>query len=74
MLDKHKAISARAGLDASKFDLKTLRSTYATQMLRVGFDVRTVQHWDGPPETIRYLAPAVDRLDRVQIAGVLCKP
>ena len=46
-------------------------------MLRAGFDVRTVQHWMGHRSletTMRYLAPASDvheRLDQVQIAGVL---
>ncbi len=77
MLDRCKDIASRAGLDAAKFDLKTFRSTYATRMLRAGFDVRTVQHWMGHRSletTMRYLAPAVDvhdRLDKVQIAGVL---
>ena len=47
MLLKCKAIAERAGLDTEKFDLKTFRSTYATRMLRSGFDVRTVQHWMG---------------------------
>ena len=47
MLNNCKAVAARANLDSSKFDLKTFRSTYATRMLRSGFDVRTVQHWMG---------------------------
>jgi integrase len=77
LLDKCKAVAARAGLREEKFNLKTFRSTYATRMLRAGFDVRTVQHWMGHKSletTMRYLAPAKDvhdRLDRVQIAGVL---
>jgi integrase/recombinase XerD len=77
MLDKCKAVATRAKLDATKFDLKTFRSTYATRMLRAGFDVRTVQHWMGHRSletTMRYLAPSVDvrdRLDRVEIAGLL---
>lgn len=77
MLDKCKAVAKRAGLDETTFDLKTFRSTYATRMLRAGFDVRTVQHWMGHRSletTMRYLAPAVDvrdRLDSVKIAGVL---
>jgi integrase/recombinase XerD len=77
MLDHCKAIAKRAKLDSAKFDLKTFRSTYATRMLRAGFDVRTVQHWMGHRSletTMRYLAPARDvheKLDRVQIAGVL---
>jgi integrase len=77
MLDHCKAIATRAKLDPAKFDLKTFRSTYATRMLRAGFDVRTVQHWMGHRSletTMRYLAPARDvheRLDKVQIAGVL---
>src|SRR5580704_18361112 len=38
---------APSPLDPEEFDLKTFRSTYATSMLRRGFDVRTVQHWMG---------------------------
>ncbi|MGH9583128.1 MAG: tyrosine-type recombinase/integrase, partial [Bryobacteraceae bacterium] len=45
LLDRCKAVADRAGLDPSQFNLKTFRSTYATRMLRAGFDVRTVQHW-----------------------------
>lgn len=77
MLDHCKAIAKRAKLGEGKFDLKTFRSTYATRMLRAGFDVRTVQHWMGHRSletTMRYLAPATDlhaKLDKVQIAGVL---
>ena len=77
MLDHCKAIATRAKLDSTKFDLKTFRSTYATRMLRAGFDVRTVQHWMGHRSletTMRYLVPATDvrdKLDKVQIAGVL---
>jgi site-specific recombinase XerD len=47
MLRLCKAVAERAGLDPSAFDLKTFRSTYATRMLRQGFDVRTVQDWMG---------------------------
>ncbi len=77
MLDKCKAVAKRAKLDSARFDLRTFRSTYATRMLRSGFDVRTVQHWMGHKNletTMRYLAPAKevhDRLDQVQIAGLL---
>ena len=77
MLDHCKCIAKRAGLDGTKWDLKTFRSTYATRMLRAGFDVRTVQHWMGHRSletTMRYLAPAQDvhdKLDKVRIAGVL---
>jgi hypothetical protein len=73
MLDRCKAIAARAELDPSRFDLKTFRSTYATRMLRSGFDVRTVQHWMGHKSletTMRYLVPAADvhtRLDRLEV-------
>lgn len=76
MLDHCKAIAATAGLDAAKFDLKTFRSTYATRMLRSGFDVRTVQHWMGHKSletTMRYLVPATDvhlKLEQVEIPGV----
>ena len=76
MLDRCKAVAARADLDAAKFDLKTFRSTYATRMLRAGFDVRTVQHWMGHKSletTMRYLVPATDvhtRLDELQVPGV----
>jgi integrase len=77
MLDKCKAIAERAELDPEKFSLKKFRSSYATRMLRAGFDVRTVQHWMGHKSletTMRYLAPAKDvheKLDRVEIAGLL---
>ena len=76
MLDRCKAVAKRAGLDPTKFDLKTFRSTYATRMLRQGFDVRTVQHWMGHKSletTMRYLVPATDvhdRLDHVKIPGL----
>jgi integrase/recombinase XerD len=58
-LRRCKLIAERAGLDPEEFDLKTFRSTYATSMLRRGFDVRTVQHWMGHKSletTMRYLA------------------
>jgi integrase len=77
MLDKCKTIASRAKVDADRFDLKTFRSTYATRMLRAGFAPRTVQHWMGHKfleTTMRYLAPAkdvLDRLNKVQIAGIL---
>jgi integrase len=77
MLDKCKEIAVRAKLDKTRFDLKTFRSTYATRMLRAGFDPRTVQHWMGHKSletTMRYLSPARDvhdRLNKVQIAGIL---
>jgi integrase/recombinase XerD len=76
-LKRCKAVAKRATLGEEKFNLKTFRSTYATRMLRAGFDVRTVQHWMGHKSletTMRYLAPAKDvhdKLDSVQIAGVL---
>ncbi len=76
MLDRCKAVAERAGLDPAKFDLKTFRSTFATRMLRKGFDVRTVQHWMGHKSletTMRYLVPATDvhsRLDEVGIPGI----
>ena len=76
MLLKCKAIAERGGLDSEKFDLKTFRSTYATRMLRSGFDVRTVQHWMGHKSletTMRYLMPASDvhdKLDRVVVPSV----
>jgi integrase len=73
MLDHCKAVAKRAGLDPTKFDLKTFRSTYATRMLRQVFDVRTVQRWMGHKSletTMRYLVPATDvhgKLDQVTI-------
>ena len=76
MLDRCKAVAKRAGLDPAAFDLKTFRSTYATRMLRQGFDVRTVQDWMGHKSletTMRYLVPATDvhdRLDEIEIPGV----
>lgn len=60
MLRLCKAVAERAGLDPAAFDLKTFRSTYATRMLRRGFDVRTVQDWMGHKSletTMRYLFP-----------------
>jgi site-specific recombinase XerD len=47
MLRLCKAVAERVGLDPAAFDLKTFRSTYATRMLRQGFDVSTVQDWMG---------------------------
>ncbi|MCC6291880.1 MAG: tyrosine-type recombinase/integrase [Bryobacterales bacterium] len=76
MLDRCKAIAARAGLDPEVFDLKTFRSTFATRSLRAGFDVRTVQEWMGHKSletTMRYLVPnsdVHDRLDQVTIPGL----
>lgn len=76
MLLKCKAVAERAGLDPTKFDLKTFRSTYCTRMLRFGFDVRTVQHWMGHKSletTMRYLAPAVnvqDQVDLIALPGI----
>jgi site-specific recombinase XerD len=75
MLVRCKEVAGRAGLDPAKFDLKTFRSTYATRVLRPGFDVRTVQHWMGHKSletTMRYLVPATEiheRLDRVVLPG-----
>lgn len=76
MLDHCKAVANRANLDPESFDLKTFRSTFATRMLRSGFDVRTVQHWMGHKSletTMRYLAPAMEvhaKLDQVSIPGL----
>jgi integrase len=75
MLLKCKAVAERAGLDSKKFDLKTFRSTYATRMLRSGFDVRTVQHWMGHKSletTMRYLVPASDVHDRLSGCRTHC--
>jgi len=75
MLLRCKDVATRAELDPTRFDVKTFRSTYATRMLRAGFDVRTVQHWMGHKSletTMRYLVPATevhDRLDRVILPG-----
>ena len=76
MLDRCKGVAKRAGLKAEQFDLKTFRSTYATRMLRAGFDVRTVQHWMGHKSletTMRYLVPATEvhaKLDQIDIPGI----
>jgi integrase len=73
MLDHCKSIATRAKLDPTKFDLKTFRSTYATGMLRRGFDVRTVQHWMGHKSletTMRYLAPATDVQDELDLVTI----
>ncbi len=75
MLDRCKEVAKRAALDQGRLDLKTFRSTYATRMLRAGFDVRTVQYWMGHKSletTMRYLVPATEvhaRLDQVEIPG-----
>ena len=77
MLNNAKAIARRAQLTPEIVTLRKFRSTYATRMLRSGFDVRKVQHWMGHKSletTMRYLAPARDihdRLDQLQIAGIL---
>ena len=76
MLDRCKAVAKRAGLDPTKFDLKTFRSTFASRTLRTGFDVRTVQHWMGHKSletTMRYLVPSQEvhaRLDQVTVPGL----
>jgi len=76
MLDRCKDVAARAGLNSTKFDLKTFRATFATRALRAGFDVRTVQHWMGHKSletTMRYLVPAKEvhaRLDLMVIPGL----
>src|ERR1700734_1084847 len=76
MLRLCKAVAERAGLDPAAFDLKTFRSTYATRMLRQGFDARSVQDWMGHKSletTMRYRVPATevhDRLDEIEIPGV----
>jgi integrase len=60
-------------VELRKLDLKTFRSTYATRMLRSGFDVRTVQHWMGHKSletAMRYLVPASDVHDRLDQVGV----
>ena len=62
----------RSGI-TKEFDLKTFRSTYATGMLRRGFDVRTVQHWMGHKSletTMRYLAPATDDHDVLNLVTI----
>ena len=80
MLDKCKAIARRAKLDETRFNLKKFRSTYATRMLRAGFDVRTVQHWMGHKSletTMRYLVPATEvhaKLDQIDIPGAAPAP
>lgn len=71
MLLRCKDVAERAGLDPAQFDLKTFRSTFATRALRSGFDVRTVQHWMGHKSletTMRYLVPAQDVHDRLDLA------
>src|SRR6201997_571191 len=73
MLDHCKAIAMRAALDPTGVDLKTFRSTYATGMLRWGFDVRPVQHWMGHKSletTMRYLAPATDVHDELDLVTI----
>ena len=72
MLDHCKSIAKRAKLDPTRFDLKTFRSTYATGMMRRGFDVRTEQ-WVGHKSletTMRYLAPATDVHDGLGLVTI----
>jgi integrase len=67
MLRRVKEVAVQAGLK-TEFDLKTFRSTFATRMLRAGFDVRTVLHWMGHKSletTMRYLVPATDVHERL---------
>ncbi len=73
MLVHCKSVATRAKLDPAEFDLKTFRSTYATGMLRRGFDIRTVQHWMGHKSletTMRYLAPATDVHDELDLVTI----
>ena len=54
------AIAERAGLDKGKFWLHKFRATFATNALRKGVDLRTVQKWLGHSDmesTMRYLKP-----------------
>jgi integrase/recombinase XerD len=72
-LDHCKSVAKRAGLDPAKVDLKTFRSTYATGMLRRGFEVRTVQLWLGHKSleiTMRYLAKATDVHDELDLVTI----
>jgi integrase len=43
LLDQCKLVATRAGLDPSKWKIKSLRSTYATSRLRSGYDIATVR-------------------------------
>ncbi len=65
-----KSIAKRVKTDPTKFDLKTFRSTYATEMLRRILRT-TVQHWitKSLKTTMRYLAhtDVHDELDLVTI-------
>ena len=73
MLRLCKEVAERAGLDPAAFESKTLRSTYATRMLRQGFDVRTVQDWMGHSRWGRcatwFPLRMHDRLDEIEIPG-----
>src|SRR6202042_1490727 len=44
-----KAVALSSGQVPSNFWLHKLRDTFATWALRRGVDIRTVQHWLGPP-------------------------
>jgi integrase len=74
MLDKAKDIAAAASLVSKSFNLKKFRSTFATRMLRAGFDVRTVQYWMGHKSletTMRYLSPATNIRERLEnLSGI----
>ena len=74
----HTEIGGTGGIGIMTWQVsKTFRSTYATRMLRAGFDPPTVQHWLGHKSletTMRYLSPAKDvhdRLNKVEIAGIV---
>ena len=59
-LDVCKAVAARAKLDPARFWLHKFRATFATNALRKGVDLRTVQKWLGHSDmesTMRYLKP-----------------
>src|ERR1019366_4300059 len=60
MLQACKRIAKRAGLDDSQFWLHKFRATFATNVLRGGIDIRTVQALLGHKSlesTMRYLQP-----------------
>jgi len=73
LLEVCKRIATRAGLDPDDFWLHKFRSTFATECLRRGADLVTVQRWLGHSDietTARYLVHAEGEQARRIIDGV----
>ena len=76
--DSVKKLARRAGLDPKKISPHVFRHTFATELVRAGVDIRTVQELLGHADlstTARYLAvdmgqkrSAVEMLDKAMAA------